>query len=139
MYKTESVLGLVGSILSIVSASFIGIFALFCRLIMRWTTITGSHMFRFFGPAFETGETIMGIAAAIMIIIALTILCASAILGFIGTSMLRKDNRRGGLLLVIAGAITLLPSYLGSGIFGTAIAVLFFISGIMSLTKKVSV
>ena len=138
MYKTESTLGLVGSILSVVSASFIFIFALVCRLIMRWAMFTDSRMFRFFGPSFGEGETILGIAAVIMVVIALMILCASAILGFIGTSMLRKENKKGGLLLVIAGALTLLPSYLGSGIFGTAIAVLFFIAGIMSLTKKVS-
>lgn len=139
MYKTESTLGLIGSILSAVSAFFIFVFAFICRVMFNWATFTGTHMFRFFGPAFEAGGTIMGIAAAVIVVIALLIIGAEAALGFIGTSMLRKDNKKGGVLLVIAGALALLPSYIGSGVFGTAIAVLFFIGGIMALTKKTNV
>ncbi len=136
MYKTESALGLSGSIISIVLGSFILVFALLLRVLLRVTTFTGSHMFRFFGPAFETGETIAGIAAIVVVAVALFILGSAATLGFVGTSMLRKENKKGGVLLVIAGALTLLPSYLGSGVFGTAIAVLFLIGGVMALAKK---
>lgn len=138
MYKTESTLGLIGSIISAVLAFFILVFALLLRILFRMTTFTGSHMFRFFGPAFESGETVAGIAAVVVVVMALLILGGAAVLGFVGTSMLRRENKKGGILLVIAGALTLLPSYIGSGVFGTAISVLFLIGGIMALAKKVN-
>jgi hypothetical protein len=138
MYKTESTLGLIGSILTVISASLTFIFSLVCRIILGWTMFMGSNMFRFFGPFAETGGAIFGGAFIIAVIFGLMITVAAAILGFIGTSQLRNGRKQGGTLLIIAGGLMLLPSYMGHGPFGTIISILFFIGGIMALTKKVN-
>jgi hypothetical protein len=93
-------------------------------------------MFRFFGPVIETGGAAIGAVAVIAVVFGLLFLTAATVLGFVGTSMLKRENKRGGVLLVIAGGLMLVPPYLGSGVFGTAISILFFIGGIMALTKK---
>lgn len=135
MYKTESTLGLIGSILAVISASFTFIFSLLFRLI-GWTVFMGSRLLSFFGPFAETGGQVFGGAVILASIIGLMITVASVILGFIGTSQLRSGRKQGGVLLIVAGGLMLLPPYMGHGPFGTIISVLFFIGGIMALTKK---
>lgn len=136
MYKTESVLGLIGSILATVSASLIFIISLLVGSLLRMPDITNSRTFRFFGPMMDMGAHMAGAFAIVVVVFSLLLITAAAVLGFIGTSKLRNDNKKGGIPLVIAGGLLLLPPYLGSGIFGTAISVLFFIGGILALTKK---
>ncbi len=137
MYKTESALGLIGSIIAVISASFTFIFSLVFRL-LGWTIFMGSRMLSFFGPFAETGGTIFGGAIILAAVFGLMVTAASVILGFVGTSQLRSGRKQGGILLIVAGGLMLLPSYMGHGPFGTIISVLFFIGGIMALTRKVN-
>jgi hypothetical protein len=137
MYRTESTLGLIGSILAVISASLTFVFSLIFRLLLGWTMSMGSKMFNFFGPYGDTGGALFGGAIVIAVVFGLLITVAAVILGFIGTSMLRNGRKQGGTLLVIAGGIMLLPSYMGHGPFGSIIAILLLIGGIMALTKKV--
>ena len=130
MYKTESVLGLIGSILAVISASFTFFFSLVFRL-LGWTIFMGSRLLGFFGPLF-------GGAIMLAAVFGLMVTAASVILGFVGTSQLRSGRKQGGILLIVAGGLMLLPSYMGHGPFGTIISVLFFIGGIMALTRKVN-
>lgn len=138
MYKTESTLGLIGSILAVISASLSFVFSLVFRLILGWTAFMGSRMFSFFGPYAETGGAIFGGALVLGVIFGLMVTVAAVILGFIGTSHLRNGRKQGGTLLIVAGGLMLLPSYMGHGPFGAIIAVLFLIGGIMALTRKVN-
>ncbi len=138
MYKTESTLGLIGSILSAVCASLVFLFSIVFTLLLRWSTVAGSRLLRFFGPVIETGGAVIGAVAVIAVVFGLAVLITAAVLGFLGTSMIKRENRRGGILLVIAGGLMLIPPYLGAGVFGTAISILFFIAGIMALTKRPS-
>lgn len=138
MYKAESTLGLIGSILCVISASLTFVFSLIFRIILGWTMFMGSHMFSFFGPYANTGGAIFGGAVVIAVIFGLMVTVAAVILGFVGTSQLRNGRKQGGTLLIIAGGLMLLPSYMGHGPFGTVISILFFIGGIMALTRKVN-
>ncbi len=137
MYKTESTLGLIGSILAVISASFTLIFSLLFRLI-GWTIFMGSRLLSFFGPFAESGGKMFGGAVILASVFGLLVTVASVILGFVGTSQLRSGRKQGGVLLIVAGGLMLLPSYMGHGPFGTIISVLFFIGGIMALTRKVN-
>jgi hypothetical protein len=136
MYKTEATLGLIGSILAVVSAGLTFVFSLIFRILLGWTMFMGSKMLPFFGPYGDTGGAIFGGALVLAVIFGLLVTVAAVILGFIGTSQLRNGRKQGGTLLIIAGGIMLLPSYMGHGPFGTIISILFFIGGIMALTKR---
>lgn len=136
MYRSEYILGLIGSILATVSASLIFILSIVVGAILRLPALIDIKEFKFFGPVLRGTAGIAGMTALIAVIFSILIIVAAAVLGFIGTSKLRNDNKKGGILLVIAGGLLLFPPYLGSGIFGTAISVLFFIGGIIALTKK---
>ncbi|MGI5850180.1 MAG: hypothetical protein ACOX8Q_09000, partial [Christensenellales bacterium] len=91
------------------------------------------------GLFYNVIETMRSIAipvVAIAAIVGFILLIGTVVLGFIGSSMLRKDNKNGGILLIVAGGLMLLPLSIGANIFGMAISVLFLIGGIMALTKN---
>ncbi len=135
MYKTESTLGLIGSILSAVSVAITFVRSLTSVIWMRMPDFTDSwdlpfRSFTGFGTAF------IG-AGIVAVIFGLLVMSTVTVLGFVGTSMLKSENKRGGVLLVVAGGISLIIPHAGS-FPGTAVAVLLLIGGIMALTKKVS-
>jgi hypothetical protein len=134
MYKTESVLGLIGSIIG-------AVVAVLC--------LAGSLLVAFFFNAFESVihgllnniltainldyNTIVGLlssAFVICMIVCFAIAAASFILGFIGTSRLRKGERSGGVLLIIAGVLAFISVYEFIPL------MLFLIGGIMAVSKK---
>jgi hypothetical protein len=121
VYKIEKLLGHIASNLSAAMAVIFFIFGT--------------------GHVFYREGIIKGTESVPFLVIAQLMLIVSAVLGYVGISMLKKDNKKGGIFFIIAGALALLPSYLDSGMYGIffmALPALFFISGIMALTKKVS-
>ena len=91
-YKTEFVLGLIGSIIGII------IF-----LVMLISGITAaSFSYGYYGYGFG-GAAIIG-----------SIFClVSFILGFVGTSQLNKGNGKGGIMLTVAGGLGFLAMFFG--------------------------
>jgi hypothetical protein len=138
MYKTESILGLIGSIIG-------AVFTFFC--------LAGTLIATFFfssveplvdniltnyahGPVFSHGfayESLSGFVVPIVAICggaAVVIAAASFILGFIGTAKLNRDDKSGGVLLIVGGALALLS------VAGFIPFVLLLIGGIMAVSKK---
>ena len=132
MYKTESTLGLIGSILGIIAVVLILIIGLLVGFV-----------FNAFDAALEEAgwevvdngiNAVAGFAIG-WVVIGLVLALASVILGFIGTGKLRSDDKNGGVFLIIAGALALISLFTG-GWYGIATTVLFLVGGIMALTKK---
>ena len=134
MYKTESVLGLIGSILAAVIAAL---------------CLAGSLIMAFLFKAFEPGiqnllnnmltvlkldsNSFMGFMSGAFIICAIVgfvLAAVSFILGFIGTAKLRKGEKSGGVILIIAGVFALIS------VCGFIPFVLFLVGGIMAVSKK---
>ncbi len=138
MYKSESVLGLIGSILGAIATFLytagVIIIAFFyntiepvvhgflnnflCRINIDYCTFIGT-----------LAGSLFIICAAIGFVIA----AASFILGFIGTSKLNKGSKNGGVLLIIAAGLALIS------VVGFVPFVLMLIGGIMAVSKKESV
>ncbi len=117
MYKTESTLGLIGAIIGIV----VFIIMLIVGLVLG---ALGSLAVGYGGGAL--------IALAIVGII-LTLV--SFILGFVGSSKLRKDEKSGGVLLIVSGALSFIAIFVG-GWYAVFSAALLLVGGIMALVKK---
>ncbi|MGE5496374.1 MAG: DUF4064 domain-containing protein [Burkholderiales bacterium] len=134
MYKSESILGLVGSILSSICAFFI-----------LAGTLLGAFYFNMFTPFLQrlvdtyaapwgwTFDAAMQLALPAFIVIAavwFVLAAASLILGFLGTAKLKGDDKNGGVLLIIAGALSFFS------VFSFIQFVLFIVGGIMAVSKK---
>ncbi len=134
MYKSESILGLVGSVLSSICAFFI-----------LAGTLLGAFYFNVFTPFLQriidtwaapwgwTFDAAMQLALPAFIVIAavcFVLTVASLILGFLGTARLKNDDKNGGVLLIIAGALSFLS------VFTFIPFVLFIVGGIMAVSKK---
>jgi hypothetical protein len=131
MYKTESTLGLVGNILGIIAIALILIVSLVIGALLNAATNALVQ------EGFEVSSDVTAAAGAgvAVIIIGLIISIASVVLGFMGTAKLKKDDKKGGIFLIIAGALALV-SLFTAGWFGIVSMVLYFIGGIMAMTKK---
>ena len=114
-YKTEFILGLIGSILGV---------ALFQILFIG-------------GIIEETDWTGGGIA----IILASLFVLTSFILGFVGVSQLNKGKGSGGVLLVVGGGLGFIASFIGIWVGWSAwfFFPLLLAAGIMALARKRSV
>lgn len=141
MYKTESMLGLAGSIIAAVITALTVVGTLIAVLFIDFF---GPIVFRIVErmPAvrqwffFDGYESFIGFAAAIFIILAaigVVIAAASFILGFIGSSKLRSDDKNGGILLIIAGVLSFVS------VIGFIPFVLFIVGGVMSTSKRAAV
>jgi hypothetical protein len=139
MFKAESVLGLIGSIL----ATIIAVLSLACCTI-------GAFFFQTFKPVIteflshydfplHTG-VIKALDSAAVPALAVIIACiwfvlaaASFILGYVGTSMLKKDNKNGGVVLIVAAVLALFS------VCNFIPFVLMLVGGIMAVSKRLPV
>ncbi len=134
MYKTESVLGLIGSIFASVVAALalagtILIAVFFDTIEPFLRDVINSNVSRFHLNV----DIVLNAASGILVfiaVIAFIITVALVVLGFIGTAKLRKGDKGGGVLLIIAGAIAFLSAI------GFIPSVLFLVGGIMAVSKK---
>lgn len=137
MYKTESTLGLVGSILSAVLTFFalagalisVFFYSLFEQVLHtvynNWVAV---HVVPY-GISYEMIISFIPIIA-ICAAAAISVAAASFILGFVGTAKLNRGDRSGGVLLIVGGALALV-SFVGFIPF-----VLMLVGGIMAISKK---
>lgn len=138
MYKTESVLGLIGSIIgaiftflclagTLISLFFYSAFEqLLHNVYNNWVTV------RFDGYVipYETLTSVVLPVVAVCAVAALAIAAASVILGFVGTAKLNRDDRNGGVLLIVGGALALLS------VVGFIPFVLMLVGGIMAVSRR---
>lgn len=136
MYKSETTLGLVASVLSSICAFFILAGSLIVALYFNVLSPFIQHVIdTYAAPWGWTYDVAIQLALPAFIVIAaiwLVLAVASLILGFLGTARLKRDDKSGGILLIIAGALSLLS------IFALIPFVLFLVGGIMAVTKKPS-
>lgn len=134
MYKSESTLGLVASILSSILAFFILVGSVLSIVYFNLFEPAIHHLVdTYAGPWGWTYDTAIPMAVPVIIVIAalwLVLAAASLILGFLGTAKLKNDNKDGGILLIIAAALSFLS------VFAFIPFVLYLIGGIMAVTKK---
>ncbi len=139
MYKTESILGLTGSI---IAAVFTALCVAGTVLVVVFIDTLGPWIFNIVeryavvkdwmfvdwssGVFVSLATTAIIVCAAVGVIIA----SASFILGFIGTSKLRSEDKSGGVLLIVAAAISFIS------VIGFIPFVLFLIGGIMAVSKR---
>ena len=132
MYKTESTLGLIGSILALVALILTLLAVLLFSFVFHGDLLLKIDVFR---PFMDTVRMLAGPIIIVVFAMLFVFLTGAIVLGFVGTSMLRKENKNGGILLIVAGGL-LLVSLPASHIFGLAIITLFLVGGIMALSKK---
>lgn len=137
MYKTESVLGLIGSILGIISIVIVLIASLVIGALL---STSASYLNQAADQLKEAGVNVSDAVAAasvsvVAIIIGLIIAIAAVVLGFIGTGKLKKGDKKGGILLIVAGALVFITLFMG-GIYSIVSMVLFLVGGIMAVAKK---
>lgn len=132
MYKSEYTLGLVASILNAIATALLLIGLLFTILFAG----TAERFIDFFRWDFNLPFLIhdmVGLATGIaaLVIGLFFVLCAAAtIVGFVGISQLNKNNRNGGVLLLVAAGLSLLSAL------GFVTMILLLIGGVIALSKK---
>jgi hypothetical protein len=134
MYKSEYVLGLIGSIIltavsaltyagCLIVALFVGPFKSMLLGIMNRISD---------GLPFDLAAFASNIS--VIIIVAARVWCVFSagafILGYVGAAKLNKDDKNGGVLLIVAGVLSFFT------FFGLIPFVLMLIGGIMALSKK---
>jgi hypothetical protein len=113
-YKAEFILGLIGSI--------IGIVAFIVAITLGFTS-----------------GWLLGVAIGIIDdIFAMIFLLVAFILGFVGTSKLNKNDKGGGILLIVSGGLSLLAIILSTltSVVGFFSLALFLTGGIMALCRN---
>jgi len=134
MYKSEYVLGLIGSIiLTAVSAlSYAGclIVALF---VGAFKPLIEQVMNRILGSMFIDLAAVASNISGLIVVVAsvwFVFSAAAFILGYVGAAKLNKDDKNGGVLLIVAGVLSFFT------FFGLIPSVLMLVGGIMALSKK---
>jgi hypothetical protein len=143
MFKTESVLGLVGAILECVAVFLTLIFSV---ILAAGAAFVANNLDELTKAASEAGVDVSNATVAVAgaggvivgVIIGLVLSVAAIVLGFMGYSRLKKGNKQGGILLIVAGGLGVVSLFLG-GYFGVVATVLFLIGGIMAVAKKPAV
>ncbi len=133
MYKTEATLGLVGNILGIIAVALILIVGLIVGVLIGGLAATAAEY------GVDTTEVAVQAGGGVaLLIVGIVLAIASVVLGFIGTAKLKKEDKKGGILLIIAGGLGIVSLFTG-GWYGIAMIVLYLIGGIMAVTKKPAV
>lgn len=139
MYKTESTLGLVGSIIGAVVTFFVLVGTLLAIFFFSYFEPVLSNILTRYVPDFFfygfTNEMLANFVIpffAIFAAVAIITAAASFILGFTGTAKLNRDDKSGGVLLIVGGALALV-SFVGFIPFA-----LMLVGGIMAVSKKPS-
>ena len=139
MFKTESTLGLIASIIAIIAVVLMLIVTLIIgALVNAGMSAFDDVMEEYADDAsmaeYNAAKTSAGGAVA-LVIVGVILMIGSVVTGFIGTSKLKAENKSGGILLIVAGALSLISLFLG-GFWGIVSMVLFLVGGIMAITKK---
>ena len=132
MYKSEYTLGLVASILNAIAAALLLIGLLF-TLIFAGTAERFIDFFRWNIHMPFLVHDVLGLAtgiAALVIGICFVLSAAASIVGFVGASQLNKNDRNGGVLLLVAAGLSLLSAL------GFVTMILLLIGGVIALSKK---
>lgn len=139
MFKTEATLGLVASIIAIIAVILMLIVTLVVGLLANVGVSALDDMMEEYADDASMAEYNAAKASAggavALVVIGLILMIASVVVGFIGTSKLRADKKQGGILLIAAGALSLISLFLG-GFWGIVSMVLFLVGGIMAVAKK---
>lgn len=135
MYKSEYTLGLIGAILCTAVAALLLVTAL---AVVLFAGTAGDILSAMLQDARLMPDMMRGIvgmatgAFAIIIGVCFALSAAAAVLGFIGSARLEKNDRTGGVLLVVAAGLSLIS------VCSFAPMVLLLIGGIMALSRKVA-
>ena len=132
MYKSEYTLGLVASILNAIMAALLLIGLLF-TILFAGTAERFISFFRWDGGMPFFINDMIGLAtgiAALVIGIIFILTTAAAIVGFVGVSQLNKNDRNGGVMLLISAGLSLLSAQ------GFITMILLLIGGVIALSKK---
>lgn len=141
MYKTESILGLTGSIIGAVftvlflfSALFLIFFFGAFEPILHtfYDNWVSSHVVTY-GFNYDALASLAVPVIAVCAGIAFVIAAASVILGFVGTARLNRGDKSGGVLLIVAASLAFIS------VVGFIPFVLLLIGGTMSVARKPSV
>ena len=139
MFKTEATLGLIASIIAIVAVVLMLIVSLVVGLLLNAGMSAFDEMMEEYADDSSMAEYNAAKASAggtvALVIIGLILMIGAVVTGFIGTSKLKANNKSGGILLIVAGALSLISLFLG-GFWGIISMVLFLVGGIMAATKK---
>lgn len=139
MYKTETILGLTGSI---IAAVFTALSVAGTLLAIFFIDLIGPTAYSFIDRFLIIKNwvisdwsygTFMNLASFVIIVCVgagVVIAAASFILGFLGTAKLRRDDKGGGVLLIIAAALAFIS------VIGLIPFVLMLVGGIMAVSKK---
>lgn len=139
MYKTESILGLTGSVIAAVftglsvAGTLIAIFFIdtlgpwVYNIIDRYTVVKDWIITDW---SYGTFANLASLVLIVCVGAGVVIAAASFILGFIGTAKLRRDDKGGGALLIIAAALAFIS------VIGLVPFVLMLVGGIMAISKK---
>lgn len=138
MYKNESTLGLVGSVIAAVFTFLFLVGALLTVFLFgylepmihdfynEYATVHINGHYVTYESLMTFGIPFIAACAAAAFVVAV----ASFILGFLGTSKLNRNDRNGGVLLIVGGALALIS------VVGFIPFILMLIGGIMALSKK---
>lgn len=134
MYKSEYVLGLIGSIiLTVVSALTYAGCLLVALLVGPFKSMLLSIMNRISdGMPVDLAAFASSISVLIVVVASVWFVFSAAafILGYVGAAKLNKDDKNGGVLLIVAGVLSFFT------FFGFIPFVLMLVGGIMALSKK---
>ena len=132
MYKPEYTLGLIGAILCTVVAALL-LIALIFVLLFAGTAggILDAVLQDVQAPHIAQGA--LGIAAGVVAIIigaCFALSAAAAVLGYMGAARLEREDKTGGVMLIVAAGLSLIS------VMSFVPMVLLLIGGILSLTRK---
>ena len=130
MYKTESTLGLVASILNVIGAALL-LIGLLATILFAGTAqwFLGNFSWGFHVPNLHNYMGLASIIASLGVAVVLVLKVAATVLGFLGVSQLNRDNRNGGVLLLVGAGLSLFAG-------GFITMVLLLIGGVLTLSKK---
>lgn len=135
MYKAESVLGLIGSII----ATIVAVMSFACCLVAAFffeyfkpliNEVLSRNQFPFHDNVVALINNAMPGIFIILACVWFVLAAAAFILGYIGTSKLNKNDKNGGVLLIVAGVLSILS------LCNIIPFVLFLVGGIMAVSKK---
>ncbi len=132
MYKPEYTLGLIGAILCTVVAALL-LVAIIAVLLFAGTagSILNAILQDSAAPYIAQGA--LGAAAGVIVIVVgvcFALSAAAAVLGYMGAARLEREDKTGGVMLIVAAGLSLIS------VSSFVPMVLLLIGGILALTRK---
>jgi len=132
MYKAEYTLGLIGAILCTVVAALL-LVAILAALL--FAGVAGSILDAVLQDAQlpDIAHGVLGAAAGVAVIVAgvcFALSAAAAVLGYMGAGRLEREDKTGGVLLIVAAGLSLIS------VWSFVPMVLLLIGGILALSRR---